>query len=113
MAINTGSETQEIFLNTLDVEEFVDFVKGDVVANVTSMARGLGAHAATLLTVSEKPSQQATEYCRARGTIVCLGLSPKVHISAEVFSTGSYVGNRLDTKEAIDFFARCLTKAPL
>ncbi|PUU76579.1 hypothetical protein B9Z19DRAFT_1149046, partial [Tuber borchii] len=60
-AINTGSETQEMFLNTLGAEEFVDFAKGDVVATVKSVAEGLGAHAATLLSVSEKPSQQAAE----------------------------------------------------
>ncbi|PUU79710.1 hypothetical protein B9Z19DRAFT_1124803 [Tuber borchii] len=120
MAINTGSEMQGVFLNTLGAEELVDFAKGDVVANVKSVAGGLGAHAATLLAVSEKPSQQAAESCRARGTIVCVGLPPKVRVPAEVFSTvirmitikGSYVGNRLDTQEAIDFFARCLIKAP-
>jgi len=98
----------------------VDFAKGDVVANVKSVTGGLGAHAVILLAVSEKPFQQAAEYCRARGTIVCVGLPPKARISAEVFSTvirmitikGSYVGNRLDTQEAIDFFARGLIKAP-
>ncbi|PUU79706.1 hypothetical protein B9Z19DRAFT_1175138 [Tuber borchii] len=86
MAINTGSETQEIFLNAFGAEEFVDFAKGDVMANVKSVARGLGPHVATLLAVSENPSQQAAE--------------------------GSYVGNRLDTQEAIDFFARGLIKVP-
>jgi len=52
--------------------------------------------------------------------VVCVGLPPKARISAEVFPTvirmitikGSYVGNRLDTQEAIDFFARGLIHAP-
>ncbi|PUU79707.1 hypothetical protein B9Z19DRAFT_1175160 [Tuber borchii] len=113
IAINTGSETQEMFLNTLSAEEFVDFAKGDVVANVKSVTGSLGTHAP-----SEKPFQQAAEYCRARGTIVCIGLFPKARISAELSSAvigmvtlkGSYAGNRLDTQEAIDFFALGLIK---
>ena len=32
IAIDTGSEKQEMCLNTLGAEEFVDFAKGDVVA---------------------------------------------------------------------------------
>lgn len=60
------------------------------------------------------------QYCRSRGAVVCVGLPAKARISAEVFPTvvrmitikGSYVGNRLDTQEAIDFFKRGLIKAP-
>jgi len=48
-------------LNTLGAEEFVDFAKGDVVANVKSVTGGLGAHAVILLAVSEKLFQQAAE----------------------------------------------------
>lgn len=52
--------------------------------------------------------------------MVCVGLPAGAKISASVFSTvvrmltikGSYVGNRLDTQEAIDFFARGLISAP-
>ena len=40
--IDTGSERQETCLNTLSAEEFVDFAKGDVVANVKSVTGGLG-----------------------------------------------------------------------
>ncbi|KAG0632560.1 chaperonin 10-like protein [Tuber brumale] len=120
IAIDTGSEKQEMCLNVLGAEEYVDFAKEDVGAKVKSITGGLGAHAVILLAVSEKPFQQATEYCRAHGTVVCVGLPGKAHISAEVFSTvirmitikGSYVGNRIDTQEAIDFFARGLIKAP-
>ena len=60
IAIDTKSEKQEICLNTHGAEEFLDFAKGDVVANVKSVAGGLGAHAAILLAVSENPSHQAT-----------------------------------------------------
>jgi len=61
VAIDTGSEKQEMCLNTLGAEKFVDFAKGDIVANVKSVTGGLGAHAVILLAVSEKPFQEAAE----------------------------------------------------
>ena len=42
IAIDTGSEKQEMSLNTLGGEEIVDFAKGIVVANVKSITGGLG-----------------------------------------------------------------------
>ena len=60
-AIDTGSEKQEMCLNRLGAEEFVDFAKGDVAANVKSVTGGPGAHAVILLAVSESPFQQAAE----------------------------------------------------
>jgi propanol-preferring alcohol dehydrogenase len=73
-----------------------------------------------LLAVSEKPFQQAVEYARSRGTIVAIGLPAHAFLKAPVFETvvkmisikGSYVGNRQDGVEAIDFYARGLIKAP-
>ena len=44
-------------LNTLGAEEFWDFGKGEIVANVKSVTGGLGAHAVILLAVREKPFQ--------------------------------------------------------
>jgi propanol-preferring alcohol dehydrogenase len=81
---------------------------------------GLGAHAVLLLAVSEKPFQQAVEYARSRGTIVAIGLPAGASLKAPVFDTvvkminikGSYVGNRQDGVEAVDFYARGLIKAP-
>ena len=49
IAIGTRSEKQEMCLNTLGAEEFVDFTKGYVVGNVEPVTRGLGAHAVILL----------------------------------------------------------------
>jgi alcohol dehydrogenase, propanol-preferring len=73
-----------------------------------------------LLAANEKPFQQAAEYVRSRGTIVAIGIPADAYIRAPVFSTvvrmisikGSYVGNRQDGVEAIDFFARGLIHAP-
>lgn len=81
---------------------------------------GLGAHAVILLAAAEKPFQQAVEYSRPRGTIVAIGMPPNAFLRAPVFTTvvkmieirGSYVGNRQDANEAVDFFARGLIHAP-
>jgi propanol-preferring alcohol dehydrogenase len=119
IAIDSGDAKQQICAK-LGAEVFVDFTKEDVIEKVKECTGGNGAHAVILLAVSEKPFQQATEYCRSRGSVVCVGLPPKAKISAEVFPTvvrmltikGSYVGNRLDTQEAIDFFTRGKVSAP-
>jgi alcohol dehydrogenase, propanol-preferring len=73
-----------------------------------------------LVAVSEKPFQQAAEYVRPRGTVIVIGLPAKAKIQAPVFESVlkmvriqcSYVGNRQDSEEAIDFFARGLIKVP-
>ena len=57
---------------------------------------------------------------RPRGTVVAIGLPAGAFLRAPVFETvirmvtikGSYVGNRKDTAEAIDFFRRGLIKSP-
>lgn len=120
IAVDSGDEKAQICTQKLGAEVFVDFAKEDVVESIKGHTGGLGAHAVILLAVTEKPFQQATEYCRSRGAVVCVGLPAGAKISAAVFPTvvrmltikGSYVGNRLDTQEAIDFFARGLITAP-
>lgn len=120
IAVDTGDEKRHLCTEKLGAEVYVDFMKEDVIEKIKENTDGHGAHAVILLAVSPKPFQQATEYCRSRGTVVCVGLPPHAKISADVFSTvvkmltikGSYVGNRLDTKEAIDFFVRGKVSAP-
>lgn len=81
---------------------------------------GLGPHAVLLVAVSEKPFQQATQYVRPRGSVVCVGLPAGAQIKAPVFESvvrminikGSYVGNRKDTTEALEFFRRGVIDAP-
>jgi len=121
LAIDAGDEKRAM-CEKLGAEAFVDFAKSkDVVADVKKASPGgLGPHAVLLVAVSEKPFQQAAEYVRSRGTIVAIGLPGNAYLKAPVFSTvvrmitikGSYVGNRQDGDEAIDFFARGLIKAP-
>ncbi|KAF4271162.1 alcohol dehydrogenase [Aspergillus fumigatus] len=121
VAIDGGDEKREM-CEKLGAEAYIDFTKStNVVEDVkASTPGGLGAHAVLLLAVSEKPFQQATDYVRSRGTIVAIGMPAGAYLKAPVFNTvvkmitikGSYVGNRQDGVEAIDFFARGLINAP-
>ncbi|KKA29706.1 hypothetical protein TD95_004167 [Thielaviopsis punctulata] len=121
IAIDGGKEKGDMCLK-LGATSYVDFTTSkDLVADVKAATPdGEGPHAAILLAVSEKPFQQAAEYVRGRGTVVCIGLPAGAYIRAPVFGTvirminirGSYVGNRADSAEALDFFRRGLIKAP-
>lgn len=103
-------------------QAYVDFTKTkDLVADVKAASPdGLGPHAVLLVATAELPFQQAASYVRSRGTIVAIGLPAHAQLKAPVFDTvvrmikikGSYVGNRLDAKEAVDFFTRGLIKVP-
>ncbi|KAI1191232.1 dehydrogenase-like protein [Nemania serpens] len=121
VAIDGGAEKEQM-CKALGASAYVDFTTTkDLVGDVKKATpEGLGPHAVLLLAVSEKPFQQASDYVRSHGTIVCVGLPAKAYLKAPVFDTvirmisikGSYVGNRQDTAEAIDFFRRGLIKAP-
>ncbi|KAL3488914.1 alcohol dehydrogenase 3 [Aspergillus germanicus] len=121
IAIDSGDE-KKAMCESLGAEAFIDFSKStDIVADVKAATPGgLGAHAVILLAVAEKPFQQATEYVRSHGSVVAIGLPANAYLRAPVFTTvvrmisikGSYVGNRQDGVEALDFFARGLIKAP-
>lgn len=121
IAIDGGAEKREMCLQ-LGADTYVDFMtSSDLVADVKKASpEGLGPHAVILLAVQEKPFQQASQYVRSRGTVICIGLPANAYLRAPVFDTvvrmitirGSYVGNRADTAEALDFFRRGLIKAP-
>ena len=121
IGIDAGTDKEEA-CKKLGAAAFVDFkTSKDLVADVkAATSDGLGPDAVLLLAVSEGPFQQAADYVRPGGSIVCIGLPTNAYLKAPVFDTvikmikikGSYVGNRQDTAEAIDFFARGLIKAP-
>ncbi|KAI5244243.1 alcohol dehydrogenase-like protein [Aureobasidium subglaciale] len=121
IAIDAGDDKEKM-CKELGSYAFVDFSKSkNVVKDVQSATEdGLGPHAVILLAVSEKPFQQAAEYVRPRGTVICIGLPAGAYLKAPVFESvirmitikGSYVGNRRDTAEALDFYAKGLIKAP-
>lgn len=121
IAIDGGAEKGEL-TKRLGASAYVDFLSSrDLVADVkAATSDGLGPSAALLVAVQEKPFQQATQYVRSRGVVVCIGLPANANITAPVFDTvvrminirGSYVGNRADSAEAIDFFRRGLIRVP-
>lgn len=121
IAIDGGAEKGEL-TKRLGASAYVDFMSsGDLVADVkAATSDGLGPSAVLLVAAQEKPFQQATQYVRSRGVVVCIGLPANAHITAPVFDTvvrmitirGSYVGNRADTAEALDFFRRGLIEVP-
>lgn len=117
-----GGDDKRKMCEELGASAFIDFTKSkDVVADVKAVTpEGLGPQGVIVLAVSEGPFQQATQYVRSRGTVVCVGMPAGAYLKAPVFDCvvrmiriqGSYVGNRQDTAEALDFFARGLIKAP-
>lgn len=121
IAIDGGSEKAEM-TKKLGAKQFIDFqTSKNLVADVKAATEdGLGPHAVILVAVNEKPFQQAAEYVRPRGTIVAIGLPANAYLRAPVFESvvkmitikGSYVGNRRDSAEAIEFFSRGLINAP-
>jgi alcohol dehydrogenase, propanol-preferring len=74
----------------------------------------LGPHAVILVAVNGKPFQQAAEYDRPRGTVTVIGLPAGAKIQAPTFELVlkmvriqcSFVSNRQDSEEAIDFSAK-------
>jgi len=122
IAIDTGDEKKKMSLEQLGASSFVDFgTSKNVVKDVQEATEdGLGPHAVILVAVNEKPFQQAAEYVRPRGTVICIGLPAGAYLKAPVFESvikmitikGSYVGNRKDTSEALGFYRRGLIKAP-
>lgn len=122
IAIDTGDDKKKMCLEQLGSHAFIDFATSkNLVKDVQAATEdGLGPHAVILVAVNEKPFQQAAEYVRPRGTVVCIGLPAGAYLRAPVFESvikmvtikGSYVGNRRDSAEAIDFFRRGLIKAP-
>ncbi|SCW00636.1 LAFE_0C08592g1_1 [Lachancea fermentati] len=120
LGIDGGAEKEKLF-KQLGGEYFIDFTKTkDIVAEVIKATNG-GAHGVINVSVSEAAIEASTEYCRANGTVVLVGLPGGAKCKSDVFNhvvksihiVGSYVGNRADTREALDFFARGLVKSPI
>ncbi|KKY25290.1 putative alcohol dehydrogenase [Phaeomoniella chlamydospora] len=120
IAIDTGDDKKKM-CEQMGAAAFVDFAKGDVVENVKAATHdGTGPHAVLLVAVTEKPFQQAAAYVRSHGTVVAIGLPAHAKLSAPVFESvvrmitikGSYVGNRADSAEALEFFRRGGISAP-
>lgn len=122
IAIDAGDEKKKMCLEQLGSYAFVDFSTSQNVTKDVQAATedGLGPHAVILVATAEKPFQQAAEYVRPRGTVVFIGLPAGAYVRAPVFESvvkmitirASYVGNRRDTTEALDFYRRGLINSP-
>ncbi|AJS65874.1 Adh3p [Saccharomyces cerevisiae YJM428] len=120
LGIDAGEEKEKLF-KKLGGEVFIDFTKTkNMVSDIQEATKG-GPHGVINVSVSEAAISLSTEYVRPCGTVVLVGLPANAYVKSEVFShvvksiniKGSYVGNRADTREALDFFSRGLIKSPI
>nr|AAP51040.1 alcohol dehydrogenase 3 [Kluyveromyces wickerhamii] len=120
LGIDGGADKGKL-VKELGGEVFIDFTKSkDMVADIQEATNG-GPHGVINVSVSEGAINASTQYVRPTGTVVLVGLPAGAVIKSEVFShvvksiniKGSYVGNRADTREAIDFFVNGKVKSPI
>lgn len=120
IGIDGGKEKGEL-VKLYGAEAYVDFTtEKDVVAAVKAALEG-GVHGAINVSVAQLAMNQSIEYTRSNGTLVLVGLPRGAEVTMDVFDAvtrsinvrGSYVGNRLDTAEALDFFFRGLIHCPI
>ncbi|GME81952.1 unnamed protein product [Ambrosiozyma monospora] len=116
-----GGDEKAALVKSLGGEAFVDFTKTkDVVAEIQKITNG-GPHGVINVSVSPAAISQSCQYVRTLGKVVLVGLPANAVCESPVFEhvvksiqiRGSYVGNRQDTAEAIDFFTRGLVKSPI
>ncbi|KAG7883515.1 hypothetical protein KL938_002752 [Ogataea parapolymorpha] len=115
-----GGEQKGEFIKKLGAEFYVDFTKEkDIVSAIQKITNG-GPHGVINVSVSPAAISQSCQYVRTLGKVVLVGLpagavceSPVFeHVVKSIQIKGSYVGNRQDTAEAVDFFTRGLVKSP-
>ena len=120
LGIDGGAEKEKLF-KSLGGEVFIDFTKEKNIVEAIQNATNGGPHGVINVSVAPAAISQSTEYVRPTGKVVLVGLPADAVCKSEVFShvvksisiIGSYVGNRADTREAIDFFSRGLVKSPI
>ena len=116
-----GGEGKEELFRSIGGEVFIDFTKEKDIVGAVLKATDGGAHGVINVSVSEAAIEASTRYVRANGTTVLVGMPAGAKCCSDVFNqvvksisiVGSYVGNRADTREALDFFARGLIKSPI
>ncbi|POY76686.1 putative Alcohol dehydrogenase [Rhodotorula taiwanensis] len=117
VGIDTGDDKKKL-LDQYGADAFIDFKnfrdEGALIKEVKRVCGGEGPHAAVIASAGGAAYNDALEYIRPHGSLVAVGLPPDTDIKANVFWTvfrnvriiGSYVGNRQDAIEALDFALR-------
>jgi propanol-preferring alcohol dehydrogenase len=121
IAIDGGDEKGQTCRDS-GAETYIDYTTTDDLVSAVKAATsdGAGPHAAVLLAVSEGPFQQASEYVRKLGVVVCVGLPTGGFVKTPIYSLvtrmitvkGSYLGSKEHMVRAVDFYARGLIKTP-
>ncbi|ODQ77457.1 hypothetical protein BABINDRAFT_169071 [Babjeviella inositovora NRRL Y-12698] len=116
IGIDAGSDKEDLVVNKLGADAFIDFLKTkDVVAKVKEITGGRGADAAIMFAPVESSYNQAIDYLGLQGVIVCVGLPkagaelkfpPSKLILTGIQVRGSFVGTRQDIIQALEFVAR-------
>ncbi|GMF13138.1 unnamed protein product [[Candida] boidinii] len=120
VGIDGGADKGEL-VKSLGGEVFIDFKKEKDLTKAIQEATNGGPHGVINVSVSEAAISQSCDYVRSTGKVVLVGLpagavchSPVFqHVVKSIEIKGSYVGNRADTREAIDFFSRGLVRSPI
>ena len=119
LAIDVGTEKEE-HCKKLGAEFFIDATSSDLVKTVIELTKG-GPHGVINVATSTKPLEDAILYVRKRGTIVAIGLPHNPNFTANSYILvqraitlkGSFIGNRKDMDEVIQFFARGHIDVPI
>lgn len=74
IAIDTGSVKKKLSLD-LGAAVFIDFETEDVIKRVMELTNGKGADAAIVVPAATEAFDQATEYLKFTGTMICAGIT--------------------------------------
>uniref|UniRef100_A0AC35GWJ4 Enoyl reductase (ER) domain-containing protein n=1 Tax=Panagrolaimus sp. PS1159 TaxID=55785 RepID=A0AC35GWJ4_9BILA len=119
LAIDMGT-TKEEHCKKLGADFFVDACNSELIKHIIEITKG-GPHGMINVATATKPIEDAMLYVRKRGTIVAVGLPKNPNFNANSYVLvqrgitlkGSFIGNRKDMDEVIQFFARGLIDVPI
>ena len=126
LGIDGGEGKKELF-EQCGGDVFIDFTRyprdapEKMVADIKAATNGLGPHGVINVSVSPAAISQSCDYVRATGKVVLVGMPSGAVCKSDVFThvvkslqiKGSYVGNRADTREALEFFNEGKVRSPI
>jgi propanol-preferring alcohol dehydrogenase len=126
LGIDGGNDKKELF-HKCNGDVFIDFTAyprdqpEKMIEDIKAATNGLGPHGVINVSVSEAAISQSCSYVRSTGRVVLVGMPSGAVCKSDVFQhvvkslqiKGSYVGNRADTREALQFFADGAVRSPI